>query len=155
MTTPALPFGIGRHVLTDAPTGPPRPAAGILLNYTDGDGDWWLLGQRAPCLGGTWANLGGSLNTDEDPLAGALRELDEEVGLAAADLTGCRITGTHSTGTPAIPYTLFVLDTPRLFVDLLVSWEHDDVAWWHGGDVPSLPLHRRLASAWPSIRSPR
>lgn len=170
----AARFGIGRHVLTDAPAEchhgypycdgkrrcacpchAPRPAAGILIRFTDSDGDWWLLGQRAPSLGGTWANLGGSLHPSEDALAGALRELDEEAGLTAADLTDCRLIATMSTGTDRIPYTLFVLDTPRLLVDLDLSWEHDDVAWWHGDDVPTLPLHHRLAPAWPSIRSLR
>ena len=69
----------------------PRPAAGLLLRYTDRDGVWYLLGKRHRRLGDTWANIGGSLKPGEDPLAGALREFEEELGIDPARLANATI----------------------------------------------------------------
>lgn len=129
----------------------PRPAAGLLLRHTDADGIWVLLGLRAPILGGTWSNIGGSLDTGEDPLAGALREFTEELGLPVARLTGATLATSIQSGDAEVPYTLFVLDVPVAFNDASLQWEHDDLAWWHADDVHTLPLHRGFARAWDTL----
>jgi 8-oxo-dGTP pyrophosphatase MutT (NUDIX family) len=131
-----------------------RPAAGILCRHTDRyDGSvWWLLGQRAPRrLGGTWANIGGSLESGETPLVGAAREFHEELGIPVANLAGARIATVLECGTPERPYTLFVLDVPVCFDDAVLGWENDDVAWWRTPDVATLDLHPKFALAWATL----
>lgn len=145
-------FGYGHLRRTTLGGGVVRPAAGVLLRLTDADGDWWLLGKRTARLGGTWSNFGGSLDADETPLAGALRELTEETGITAADLAGATIAAEYQTGTDAIPYTLFVIDLPAEVNATRVNREHDDVDWFHGDDVAALDLHHGLADHWPTIR---
>lgn len=66
----------------------PRPAAGLLLRFTDHEGAWYLLGKRNRRLGGTWANIGGYLKSWETPFAGAQREFLEETAIDVTWLTG-------------------------------------------------------------------
>jgi 8-oxo-dGTP pyrophosphatase MutT (NUDIX family) len=65
-----------------------RPAAVALVLVDDGAGEAaFLLTRRAPKLrahGGQWALPGGRLDPGEDAVAAALRELEEELGLALA-----------------------------------------------------------------------
>lgn len=131
----------------------PRPAAGVLCRYTDADGEqWWLLGERAPRLGGTWANFGGSLEPGEHPLAGAMREFDEELSIRAADLVGSTIVAVvDDCGTDERPYTLFVIDVPAAFDNGILQWEHTDAAWWPTDEVAALSLHRGFARAWSTL----
>src|SRR5262245_8899386 len=42
--------------------------------------------QDAPMHQGYWALIGGKLNDGEDPLAGALREVKEELGIPSNDI---------------------------------------------------------------------
>lgn len=132
---------------------PPRPAAGLLLRYTDpADGTvWFLLGKRARRLGGTWSNIGGSLERGEDALAGALREFDEELAVGAARLVGSTIAAVIDCGDEQVPYTLFVLDVPLCFDDADLSWENDDLVWFRADAVPTLNLHRGFARAWATL----
>lgn len=129
----------------------PRPAAGLLLRHTDAEGTWVLLGLRAPELGGTWSNIGGSLDRGEDPLAGALREFTEELDLPVSRLAGATLATTIQSGDEWVPYTLFVLDVPVAFDDARLQWEHDDLAWFHADDVHTLDLHRGFARAWVTL----
>ncbi|MGE0179418.1 MAG: NUDIX domain-containing protein, partial [Sphingomonas sp.] len=56
-----------------------RPAAGVmLLNH---EGKVWV-GQRIDNRLDAWQMPQGGLDEGEDPLAGALRELEEETGIA-------------------------------------------------------------------------
>lgn len=130
---------------------PPRPAAGLLLRHTDADGTWFLLGRRARSLGGTWSNIGGSLNRGEDALAGAIREFAEETSIPAARLTAGRLVASIECGTDRVPYTLFVVDVPVAFDDAVLSWENTDLAWWHVDDVPTLEVHDGFARAWSEV----
>src|SRR3954451_15739626 len=94
MTSPPLAEPL-RDILTahlarfdrrSVPAGERRPAAVAVVVMPDGDGQAAvLLTLRASGLrrhGGQWALPGGRLDPEETPEAGALRELEEEVGLA-------------------------------------------------------------------------
>lgn len=138
---------------TPRPRGP-RPAAGLLLRALDTDGHHYvLLGRRHRTLGGTWANFGGSLNTGEAPLAGALRELTEETGISAGDLDGARIAHVIDCGTYDIPYTLFVVDVPADVFDLdaNLAWEHTDIMWCRDDAVADLRLHAGFRRGWEAL----
>lgn len=140
---------------TPAPK-PPRDGAGVLLRHTDADGTWVLLGRRCNRLGGTWANLGGSLDRDEDALAGALRELSEEMLIGASALIGGTIAQVVTTGkSDGGTYTLFVIDVvdaPRLPRRRDLPWEHTDVAWWHESDLHEMDhLHAGFAACWSQV----
>ena len=150
-----------RHAVTliPAPRYPktPRDGAGILLRHTDTDGTWVLLGRRTASLGGTWSNLGGSLDAGEAPLAGALRELGEEMLIPAAALIGGTIA--HVVTTPKSDggtYTMFVIDiptAPRLPRRRDLPWEHTDVAWWFAADLldGQIALHAGFTACWTHI----
>src|SRR5205807_8683973 len=59
-------------------------AAGVLVRHTGDDGAIaFFLARRSEFChrGGTWAIPGGALNSDEEPLAGALREFAEDIGV--------------------------------------------------------------------------
>lgn len=129
----------------------PRPAAGLLLRYTDHEGDWYLLGKRHRRLGGTWANIGGSLHPGEAPLAGAIREFREEVAIDVAGLIGATIADVIKCGDSAVPYAMFVLDVPVCFDDAELSWENDELYWFHSGEVDGLHLHPGFALAWTTL----
>jgi 8-oxo-dGTP pyrophosphatase MutT (NUDIX family) len=132
----------------------PRPAAGLLLRYVDFEGTWVLLGKRHRNLGGTWANIGGSLDPGEHPLAGALREFHEELAVPAHRLTGARIAAVVDCGTPDRPYTLYVLDVVAPFDDARLSWENTDLFWVHSDDVCTYDLHPGFARAWAKLNHP-
>jgi 8-oxo-dGTP pyrophosphatase MutT (NUDIX family) len=129
----------------------PRPAAGLLLRYVDHDGAWFLLGKRCRSLGGTWANIGGSLEPDEHPLMGAMREFTEELGLKPQTLKGATIARVLEAGSPDVPYTLFVLDVPHYFDNARLSWEHDDLCWFLADEVSRLDLHPAFRAEWDAM----
>lgn len=129
----------------------PRPAAGLLLRYVDHDGAWFLLGKRHRTLGGTWANIGGSLDRDEHPLSGALREFTEEVGLPPQVLRGATIARVVEAGSDEVPYTLFVLDVPTCFDNAVLSWEHTDLQWFLADGVTDLDLHPAFRAEWDAL----
>lgn len=130
---------------------PPRPAAGLLLRYVDHDGAWFLLGKRHRDLGGTWANIGGSLDRDEHPLMGAMREFSEELGLKPQVLKGSTIARVIE-AEGSVPYTLFVLDVPHYFDNARLSWEHTDLAWFLATEVSRLNLHSGFRAQWNAMR---
>ena len=63
-------------------------AAGLLVHRAGADGPELLLQQRADWShhGGTWGTPGGALHAGESPEHGALREVQEELGLLPEDL---------------------------------------------------------------------
>ncbi len=136
---------------------PKRPAAGVLLHLTDHEGDWYLLGKRSKRLGGTWANIGGSLEPDEAPLSGALRELWEEAGVPATTISGSairRVVESRMPGTEAI-YTLFVLDVNLTVEQVPVDpdpAEMSEAAWWHADAISGLRLHPGFREQWEALR---
>lgn len=64
--------------MTDPARLPYRPAAGVML--LNAEGRVWV-GQRRDSTLEAWQMPQGGLDGDEDPQAGALRELEEETGI--------------------------------------------------------------------------
>lgn len=145
-------FDPGPRDISRGPARPPRPAAGVLLRFRDKDGAWYLLGRRCLALGGTWANIGGSLEPGEEPLVGALREFSEELGLNVALLRGAELAQTIDDHGDRGPYTLFVLDVPTAFANADLSWENDELWWFHADEVPTLDLHPGFRRQWAAVR---
>lgn len=67
--------------MTDFTSLPYRPAAGIML--LNSDRKVWV-GQRIDSTQEAWQMPQGGLDEGEEPLDGALRELEEETGIAAS-----------------------------------------------------------------------
>lgn len=88
----------------------------------------------------------------EDPLAGALREFEEELGIDPSRLANASITDVLECGDARVPYTMFVLDVPDCLDDAKLSWENVSLYWWHADEVHSLRLHKGFARAWATIR---
>lgn len=123
-------------------------AAGLVL-YRDGaDGAEVLLQHRAPWVhdGGTWAVPGGARDSHEDPVAAALREANEEVGVSAGHVqVRATLTGTDHDDW-RYDYVL-----ARAGADARVHAANDetaDLSWVPVALVPELPLHHGLARDW-------
>src|SRR5438105_1686939 len=90
-------------------------AAGLLARHTAEDGTVALfLARRSERThrGGTWAIPGGALNQDEEPLAGALREFVEEIGVP---LDQFAIADVYEDDHGGWSYTTIVIDVPERF----------------------------------------
>jgi len=117
-------------------------AAGLLVHRAGTDGPELLLQQRADWShhGGTWGTPGGALHAGESPHRGALREVQEELGLLPQDLElGPSSVDDHG----GWSYTT-VLARPLRSIepgDLRLDGESEGVAWVALGDLVSLPLH--------------
>jgi 8-oxo-dGTP diphosphatase len=142
-------FGVGRRQLRL------RDGAGVLFRYTDAEGDWYFLTQRAPGLthAGEWAYPGGLVDRDEAPMITAIRELEEECGVRAAQLKGARIAATVEQVDHTRTYTTFVVE---LLADFdardCLSSEVSDAAWFHAEEIDAmqselLPKFRELWAA--------
>ena len=112
------------------------------------DGPEVLLQHRAEWVhdGGTWAVPGCARDSHEDPVAAALREANEEVGVAAADLqVGRTVTGTDH-GDWRYDYVL-ARASPAAQVHA-ANAETAALAWAALHEVTALPLHAGLARDW-------
>jgi 8-oxo-dGTP pyrophosphatase MutT (NUDIX family) len=102
---------------------------------------------------GTWANPGGTIDGDEQPLVTAMRELEEELGIPATVLRGF-IAKTIETNIKR-EYTLFVLElTMPLALPVLdreKHWETEEVAWIHDFDMSDLRLHPTFREQWNAL----
>lgn len=98
--------------------------------------------------GGTWSCAGGALDAGETPLAGALREAEEEVGRAP---TGHHQIGEHVFA-PAVDwtYTTVVVEVPQRF-GASMNFETDAVEWVPVEHVECRALHPGFAAAWPHL----
>jgi 8-oxo-dGTP pyrophosphatase MutT (NUDIX family) len=117
-------------------------AAGLLVHRAGVDGPELLLQHRAVWShhGGTWGTPGGALHAGESPEHGALREVQEELGLLPEDLElGPSSVDDHGgwAYTTVLARPLRVIE-PR---DLELDGESDGVAWIGLGDLVSVPLH--------------
>lgn len=142
----------------------PDGAAGALAWLTCDDGEICvLLAQRSKHVqqGGTWAFPGGAIDSGEDSLSAAIRELIEEISGVTRPIG---LTGELEAPCPhgcGWSYTSFVIrvqpqdgDVPFVHVAPGESrWETDDVAWWPVAAVESLDLHPAFAAAWPALKA--
>jgi len=99
--------------------------------------------------GGTWSCPGGALEYGEAPLAGALREASEEVGVPTE---AARLLGEYVFDpAPEWHYTTVVVEVDGPF-GLLLNFESDAVEWVPTDRVERRALHAGFAAAWPYVR---
>jgi 8-oxo-dGTP diphosphatase len=123
-------------------------AAGLLL-YDEDRGV--LLQRRASWshYGGTWGVPGGALDSDESARDGALREAQEEAGVAPDAVTPTA----ESVLDHGSWHYVTVLATATGPVRAEVSdWESAELRWVPVDEVAELPLLPAFASAWPALR---
>jgi ADP-ribose pyrophosphatase YjhB (NUDIX family) len=104
-------------------------AAGVLVRHVDGDDHWYFLARRSEYThrGGTWAIPGGALNEGETPLDGALREFDEEIGVALVDHV---VADVHESDHGGWSYWTVIVDVKERFPEpTRLHWETADVRW--------------------------
>jgi 8-oxo-dGTP diphosphatase len=125
-------------------------AAGLLL-LRAGETPRVLLQLRAPWThqGGSWGLVGGARDSHELPVEAALREAAEEAGVDpdAVRVLASVIGLDHGDWS----YT-YVVALARW--DLLVrpiTAESDQVSWIALEEVPDLPLHTGLGTAWTGL----
>jgi 8-oxo-dGTP diphosphatase len=98
--------------------------------------------------GGTWSCPGGALEYGEEPLAGALREASEEVGVPEQ----ARYLGEYVFDpAPEWQYTTVVVEVDGPF-GLTMNFESDAVEWVPTDLVERKLLHGGFAAAWPHVR---
>ncbi|MGX7730751.1 NUDIX hydrolase [Rhodococcus sp. 2H158] len=129
-------------------------AAGLLLRAPLPDGTPAVLLQHRAAWshqGGTWALPGGARDSDESPVAAAVREANEETGIdpAALSVRTERVTSGVAGGWT---YTTVVADTPSP-METTLNGESTELRWVPEADVETMPLHTGFAAAWPDLRT--
>jgi 8-oxo-dGTP pyrophosphatase MutT (NUDIX family) len=102
--------------------------------------------------GGTWGTPGGALHIGESAADGALREVREELGLAATDVVlGARSVDDHG----GWSYTTVLARPARRIevTDLRLDGESDGVAWLPLAGLDEVDLHPGLAASLSRLRS--
>lgn len=110
-----------------------RRAAGIA--FVTPERSHVLLAERADWLDscpGTWAAPGGGIEGDESRFDAALREVEEEIGLAAKQVLAraCFFSGIHFPG--KAPFTLFLAEIDPSWVarNLRLNNENKQAVWF-------------------------
>jgi 8-oxo-dGTP diphosphatase len=120
----------------------PRGAAGLLV----AQGGHALLQLRAGWshLGGTWSIPGGAREWGETSVQAALREAEEELGLAGHSI---EVRGSYVATCGGWTYeTIMAVPLrPLQMVNLAESSAH---RWVHADQVDDLPLHPSFRTAW-------
>lgn len=122
-------------------------AAGLLIT----DGGHVLLQHRAAWTheGGTWAVPGGARDSDEDPIAAAMREAAEETSLDTRSVDPyTEWVDDHGGWT----YTTILARTSVPERVRAINAESTEVRWWAVDEVGDLDLHYGFAAAWPALR---
>lgn len=120
-------------------------AAGVLVRHVEGDDHWYFLARRSEYThrGGSWAIPGGAIDEGETPLAGALREFVEEIGMELADPV---VVDIHQSDHGGWSYWTVIVDVPERFaLPTELNWETDDVAWVRRADLRELELFDAFA----------
>jgi 8-oxo-dGTP diphosphatase len=127
-------------------------AVGMLARAGEPDAASVLLIRRARWSqhGGTWGPPGGARDSDEPPLAAALREAWEECGLPAGEVT---VTGMLLDDHGGWSYRTFLAEADSRPEVRVASAEITDVRWVDEAEVASLPLHPGFAANWPVLRT--
>jgi hypothetical protein len=87
----------------------------------------------------TWAGIGGSLDGDETPSEGALREIEEEAGFDG----DCDLVELFRFKSPGFTYTNFLAIVDDEF-DPVLNWENDEGRWFKIDEFPE-DLHPGMA----------
>ena len=119
-------------------------AAGVLVRHVDPDESepQYFLARRSmhTHLGGTWAIPGGALDEGETPLEGALREFDEEIGVALHQ-RDFAIAEVHEDDHGGWSYWTLVVDVPEAFdPPTTLTWETSEVRWVRASELGTLEL---------------
>lgn len=103
-------------------------AAGLFLWRVDGGGIECLLHHRSAVThhGGTWSIPAGAIDRGESPLAAALREAHEEVGIAPSSI---RAHDTHTLTHPNWRFTTVVAQSVGSFEPSTTNAETLDARW--------------------------
>lgn len=116
-------------------------AAGVLARHADPSGTpAYFLARRSKWChrGGTWAVPGGALDRGETPLAAALREFEEEIGLP---LERFEVAAVHEDDHGGWSYWTHVLDVPERFAaPASLGWETAEARWVAGHELAGLDL---------------
>ncbi|MDY7100538.1 MAG: NUDIX hydrolase [Actinomycetota bacterium] len=116
-------------------------AAGVLLRHRGDEDTAYFLALRSQWThkGGTWAIPGGALNRGEEPLDGAMREFEEEIGRGL--VPDYEIAETHVDDHGGWAYTTVVLDVPHRFdPPAELDWETAAVRWVREHELDTLEL---------------
>lgn len=123
-------------------------AAGLVLLRRTPTGAELLLQHRAGWVhdGGTWAVPGGARDSHEDPVAAALREANEEVGVEADDVeVVATLAGTDHEDWRYDYVVALMSPSARVHA---ANAETADLGWVPVPGRPVLPLHPGLARDW-------
>jgi 8-oxo-dGTP diphosphatase len=126
-------------------------AAGLLAYAGEGPDLCVLLQRRAwwSHHGGTWGLPGGAADSHETPVAAALREAEEEVGVPAAAV---QVRGIFLDDHGGWAYRTVFASASVPFPVAPASDETDEAQWIAVGDVDRLNLHPGLAAHWAELR---
>ncbi|WP_433563630.1 NUDIX domain-containing protein [Nocardia sp. CA-151230] len=129
-------------------------AAGLLLRAPlAGGGSAVLMHHRAAWThqGGTWALPGGARDSHETSVHAAVREAEEEAGIAPGSIRvrGSRVTATAPSGWT---YTTVIADAADQ-LRTRGNKESQDLIWVPEDEVEDRPLHPGFAAAWPALRA--
>lgn len=117
-------------------------AAGLLVRHVDattGLTSYFVaLRSQMTHMGGSWAIPGGALTHTESPIEAAVREFQEEIGLAlAAD----QVAHIHEDDHGGWSYWTVVVDVEEQFpLPTTTNWETAEVRWVSATELGTLPL---------------
>lgn len=115
------------------------PGRGVLLQHRVG----WSH------FGGTWALPGGAMHQGETPIAGAIREAQEEAGVPDGAVSP-RFTHVFDAG--VWTYTTVAADVAVPFEPRITDPESLELAWVPVDEVGGYDLHPAFAAAWRGLR---
>lgn len=133
-------------------------AAGLLLRAPDPDGTAAVLLQHRAAWshqGGTWGLPGGARDSHETAEEAAVREAQEEAGLAAEHLTvRTTVVTAEVTGASGAywSYTTVIADAPEQ-LETIPNRESAELRWVPVAQVSELPLHPGFAASWERLRT--
>ncbi len=99
-------------------------------------------------FGDSWGIPGGARHRGEDATAGALREAEEEAGIAAAHV---QLLATRVLAHPDWSYTTALARVAGPVDPQVTDSESAQIEWVDLGAVPELPLLPAFADAWPEL----